>query len=283
MIWTEGRILPPDQLHVDIRDATFQHGLGLFETLRTWAGFPTLLTRHLERMRRSASELGLELNADRLPDVGAVARLIAASPGGASGSVADFRIRITLSGGRPGLGPGRDHPALWMTAAALELPPRPRAAVIRRTIQVADDDPLARHKTLNYWRKRIALTQAAAEGADEVLCVTPDGRICEGARTNIFIVRDGGLVTPSTDGPLLPGIMRRVVLERATGLGLAVVEGPLTREELADADEAFLTNSVQGMLPIARLFDRDLPAPGPVTVRLRSDLLPWLESGGPPP
>jgi branched-subunit amino acid aminotransferase/4-amino-4-deoxychorismate lyase len=283
MIWMEGRIIPPDALRIDARDETFQHGLGLFETLRTWKGHPTLLFRHLDRMRSSASKLNLWLDLDQLPDDRAVQKLVAASRATTTGPVADWRIRITLSGGRASVRPRLARSSLWMTAGIL-VPPSPnRAAVIKQTIQIAPDDPLARHKTLNYWRKRIARTKAFQEGADEVLCVTPDGLVCEGTGTNIFLVNGRRLITPSTDGPLLPGIMRQVVLDHARHVGLEVVEGRVPIAQFADADEAFLTNSVQGMLPIARLLDRDLPAPGSLTRELWNDILPWLESGGSSP
>ena len=170
--------------------------------------------------------------------------------------------------------------SLWMTAGPLPSPTRTDGARILRSILADPQDPLVRHKTLNYWRRRIEQTRAAEEGAHEVLCVTPDGLICEGTRSNLFLVRDGLLITPGTDGPLLDGVMRRVVIERAGIEGIPVVEGPVSREMLGSADEAFLTNSVRGMLPVARLLHADLPAPGPVTRGLWDRILPWLESGG---
>src|SRR5205814_3568329 len=135
---------------------------------------------------------------------------------------------------------------VWMTTGMPVSLIRNRPAVLRRSIQVAADDPLTRHKTLNYWRKRIAYTQAVEEGADEVLCVTPDGLVCEGTRSNIFLIKGRRLLTPGADGPLLAGILRRVVLDRAARLGLEVVEGPVSMESLGAAGEAFLTNSVRG-------------------------------------
>jgi branched-subunit amino acid aminotransferase/4-amino-4-deoxychorismate lyase len=104
--------------------------------------------------------------------------------------------------------------------------------------------------------------------------------ICEATRSNVFLVRDRRLLTPGTDGPLLPGIMRQVVIDHAVRIGLDVLEGPMPREVIAAADEAFLTNSGRGMLPVARLLDVDLPVPGPVTARLWSEVSSWLESGG---
>jgi branched-subunit amino acid aminotransferase/4-amino-4-deoxychorismate lyase len=153
-------------------------------------------------------------------------------------------------------------------------------ARIGRTILADPEDSLARHKTLNYWRRRIEQARAAEEGADEVLCVTPDKSICEGTRSNVFLVRDGDLITPAADGPLLNGVMRKVVIERAGSCGIRVIEGSVTLAATGSCDEAFLTNSVRGMLPVARLLSADLPAPGPVSQRLWDHILPWLNSGG---
>jgi len=155
--------------------------------------------------------------------------------------------------------------------------------VIQRSIQVAIDDPLARHKTLNHWRKRIAYETALADGSHEVLCITPTEMVCEGSRSNLFLVVGQQLWTPSADGPLLPGIMRRVVLEQAAHLGLETVEAPLPLANVATADEAFLTNSVRGVAPISMLINHRFPAPGPITSRLWGAILAWLESGGTKP
>jgi branched-subunit amino acid aminotransferase/4-amino-4-deoxychorismate lyase len=113
-----------------------------------------------------------------------------------------------------------------------------------------------------------------------VICLTPEGLICEASRANVFLVKGRRLSTPDADGPLLPGIMRRVVLERAARIGLEVEEGPLPVERLSSADEAFLTSSLRGILPVARLMEHKLLAPGTVTTQLRNDVLHWLESGG---
>lgn len=283
MIWFRGEVVPDGAVRIVALDRTFEHGLGLFETFRTWDGHPTLLSRHLDRMRRSARELGLTLNPDDLPDERAVEALCRVGPahraeardGGFHPPYGDLRLRIVLSGGLP----GGEESVVWMTAGPLP-PPTHGGARIRRSILADPDDPLARHKTLNYWRRRIEQARAAEEGADEVLCSTPDGRVCEGTRSNLFLVRDGRLITPGTDGPLLDGIMRRVVIEQARAGGLEVVEETVTLSAIGPADEAFLTNSVRGMLPVARLLSVEWPAPGPVTQRLWGRVLAWLNSGG---
>jgi branched-subunit amino acid aminotransferase/4-amino-4-deoxychorismate lyase len=277
MIWSRGEVIADDALHVSVLDRTFEHGLGLFETFRTWNGFPTLLAHHLDRLCRSARELEIPIEPGHLPDPLAVSRLrdgCGIPPG------RDVRLRMTVSGGISEAGRAARGSTVWMTAGPLP-PPLPTPGVrIARSILVDPHDDLARHKTLNYWRLRMAHSRAIAEGADEVLCVTPDGFACEATRSNLFLVEGSQLRTPSTEWPILPGIMRRIVLDHATRSGLAIVEGPMTIESLATADEAFLTNSVRGILPISRLFDRDLPAPGMVTQRLWDAIRSWLESGG---
>jgi branched-chain amino acid aminotransferase len=279
LIWYRGEIIPDDALRISVLDRTFEHGLGLFETFRTWNGQPTLLSLHLERMQCSARELGLALEPAQLPDVAAVFRLLEASRVSLT-SDRDVRFRVTLSGGC--VITVASSSTIWMTAGSLP-PSRQSGAIITPTRQVTEDDLLARHKTLNYWRKRIAHTQAAPLGSDDVLFVTPAGLICETSRANIFLIEGRRLSTPDLDGPLLPGIMRMVVVELAARIGLEVVQEPLPFDRIATADEAFLTSSVRGVLPIARLVDRELPSPGPVTGQLWTAVSSWLESGGTTP
>src|SRR5262249_55155880 len=156
MIWTEGKIIPPEELRIDVRDETFQHGLGLFETFRTWKGSATLLPRHLERLQRSARDLDLTLRFDQLPGDHDLCQLIAKQQAIGSDVEGDVRIRITLSGGRRTQEPGVPQSTLWTTVGPLAAPAAQGAAIIKGSVQVAPDDPLARYKTLNYWRKRIA-------------------------------------------------------------------------------------------------------------------------------
>jgi branched-subunit amino acid aminotransferase/4-amino-4-deoxychorismate lyase len=277
MLWARGALFRDGELSVSVLDRTFEHGLGLFESFRTWNGYATLLPRHLERLSTSARELGLPLETDQLPDSQAIAELIEASrdivpPG------EDARLRITLTGGLATAPSSRS--LLWMTVGPLPSPYREPGVIISESIEVVADDPLARHKTLNYWRRRIAHSGAIAAGADEILCVTHDGRICEASRSNIFLVEGGRIHTPSLDWPLLPGVMRRVVLEHAGRAGFDVKETSLQVERIKSSDEAFLTNSVRGIVPIAQLMGVEMRAPGRITRKLWEHVLSRLEAGG---
>ena len=275
MIWVAGRIVPAEALTISVQDRTFEHGLGLFETLRTWDGHPTLLDRHLARMTRSAEELGLPLNRPALPDGPAVGELLRA--GGIAG---DALLRITLTGGTSSAGGS----TVWMKAGPLPPPPRAGGALVEpRGWALAPDDPLARHKSLNYWSRRLA-HERAREGdhADESLGFTEaDGCVWEGSRTNLFLIRGGIVTTPEARGRIVPGILRAVVLEQARRAGLVVEERPVPLDELARADEVFLTNSVRGIVPVAGLVGGARRwADQPLTRRLWAELLPWLNRGG---
>ena len=270
MIWSQGRIVAEDSLRIGVRDRVFEHGIGLFETFRTWSGHATLLGRHLARMSKSAEALGLLIRPTDLPDERAVIDLIRAE-----GEVGDARLRITASGGEVG------RPStVWMTSAPLPGDGEAGGATIDHFWQVSTRDPLARHKTLNYWGKRLAHDEAVKWGCTESLSIDPYRRVWEGSRTNLFLASGQTLRTPRTEGPLLPGIFREVVLERATKAGLVVEQGVLTRSDCSEAGEAFLTNSVRGVMPIQRIRSRIYPSPGELTSFLRDDVLGWLHRGG---
>jgi branched-subunit amino acid aminotransferase/4-amino-4-deoxychorismate lyase len=273
MIWVGGRIVPDDALAVSALDRAFEHGLGLFETFRTWNGLPTLLDRHLARLKRSAAELGLPLDPATLPDAAAVAALI-----GAEQVEGDASLRITLTGGRS----RTEGSILWMRATPLPPPIRPEGArVDPDACTVAGDDPLARHKSLNYWRKRLAYEQARARGFDEVFCRTAEGSLWEGSRTNVFLVESATLTTPALAGPIVPGVMRSLVLQHARGLpGVVQEDSTVATARLRSADEVFLTNSVRGIIPVARAGRWTWQAPGPRTQRLWASVSAWLERGG---
>ena len=272
MIWVGGRIVSEGGLAIGPADRALEHGLGLFETLRTWNGHPTMLVRHLDRLRRSAEALHIPLDSASLPDADAVAELLRES-----GVGGEARLRITATGGMS----ASAGSTVWMRCDPL--PPdvtTTGAVLVPARWPIVYDDPLARHKSLNYWSRRLAFEDARQRGADEALFSTPDGRIWEGSRTNLFLIRDETLWTPGLEGPIVPGIMRGLVLERATSLGLAIREGDLSGRDLDEAEEVFLTNAVRGMIPVARASGRAFEAPGPWTCRLRDALVEGLQHEG---
>lgn len=281
MIWVGGEIVADDSLSISVLDRTFEHGLGLFETLRTWGGRPALLARHLDRMTRSAGWLGVPIDLAALPDEEAVRALRRAE-----GIEGDCSIRITLSGG---FDDGRAGTA-WMRTRPLSPPISGPGAKVCSTWRPAEGDPMLGAKALNYWSRRIAFEEAGRLGFDENLGRGPSGAILEGSRTNVFLVSGGRVVTPDEGPaaggrtPFLPGIMRGVVLERAEAIGLIARRDPaVSVEQVEGADECFLSNSGRGIIPVSRFClegerCRDFDVPGPVTRLLMDDLDAWLRS-----
>lgn len=276
MIWHRGGIVADDSLRISVSDRAFEHGLGLFETLRTWNGRPTLLLRHLERLTRSARELGIPLDVGDLPGPNDVQALLAAD-----GREGDAALRITLSGGTS----ADSGSMLWMRSSPLP-PSTPAEGYRLGTIGPARQDPLTAFKSLNYWPYRLLFERARAEGCDEALLVDRHGKVLEGSRTNVFFVIDGRLTTPPVDGRILPGVMRGLVVERARVLGIEVDEealGPLDRR--LRPEEMFLTNALRGIVPVGLWGKAYFPVPGPTTERLQDDVADWLsrtpaEEGG---
>jgi branched-chain amino acid aminotransferase len=270
MIWVKGEIVPDDALKISVLDRTFEHGLGLFETFRTWNGHATLLARHLARLRDSAARLGLPLDDGALPDDEAVARLRQSEA-----IEGDSVLRVTLSGGTSEEGVS----VVWMRSRPLPGPhPKEGVALIPCWGVTDPADPFTRHKSLNYWSRRLAQESGSGEESHEAILVDRDGHVWEGARTNLFVVRRDVLLTPGLAGPLVPGIMRQVILERAEHLGLSHREENLTLDSLRTASEVFLTNSVRGIIPAASLEGRKFADLRPWTMQLRSELSRWLNS-----
>ena len=270
-LWTDGRIIDAEALNIGVDDRVFEHGLGLFETFRTWNGHPALLSRHLNRLRDSAGVLGLPVHDLALPSPSDVRDLLLANAIGL-----DARIRITLTGGIHRESGAR----LWMRAASLSpsMPPATEASIDFGPWEVVESDPLARHKSLNYWRRRLAHEFAVSHGLMEVLSHSAGERLWEGSRTNLFVIKGTTLYTPSREGPIVPGIFRGLVIEAARSLGFHVEEPRgLSMDHFGPSSEVFLTNSVREIIPVTRFRGWNWPHPGASTRMIQATLNAWIE------
>jgi branched-chain amino acid aminotransferase len=242
-------LVPPTQAAIPVTDRGLLYGDGLFETVLVQSGKLPLLPLHLERLARSAAELAIPCNPDRVAAAAlAVAR--AAGPG-------ERALRITLTrGASPARGyqpPAGAAPTLLITAHPYARPAGPLRA-ITASIRVRPDSPLARHKSLSALEKVLARAEAARAGADEALLLNDAGRVAEGAASNLFIRRGSRWLTPPLTEGCLPGVMRRRVLELSGG-----EEAPLAPSDLWEADGVYLTNALMGCLPLAALDGKPLP------------------------
>jgi branched-chain amino acid aminotransferase len=256
---------------VPILDRGFLYGDSVYEVTRTIQGLPVDLSRHLERLERSAA-LILMAPPPREQVSSAIARTLAE----AGNPDSYIRIVVTRGEGELGLDPAlSDRPRLVVIVRSLALPPQrlydegvPVALVGVLRIPRQAFDPAA--KSGNYLNNILALAEAKRSGGYESIMCNVEGRLVEGSTSNLFLVKGGELLTPSLDDGLLHGITRRRVLELAAAEGIPTREAHLVPADLKGAAEGFLTSSVRGVLPISTVDGNPLGEgrPGEITRRL---------------
>ncbi len=284
-VWVDGRIESADAPVLTAFDRGFQLGDGVFETLRARGGRPTELPEHAARMQRSAAGLSIDLPDDLEPRLArAIDELLAVeSLGGPEG---DASVRITVSRGAffgRGLLPPDEHPAPTIVVQAWPVAPTPTSHLERGLHLVASairrdpESPLNALKTTSRADYVYARIEARTAGADDALFLTIDGYLSEATSANLFVVRgnaDGDeLATPALACAILPGTTRSWILRWGSAAGLATSEELLTTRDLHEADEAFLSSSVAGILPVTRFAGEPIGTglPGPWTLRARAD------------
>jgi branched-chain amino acid aminotransferase len=295
-VWVDGRIVAADTPVLTAFDRGFQLGDGIFETLRARGGRPTELAEHTARLGRSATGLAMVLPDDieaRL--AGAIDAILDAE--GLAGLDGDASVRITISRGAffgRGLLPPDEHPAPTIVVQAWPVPPTP-ASHLEQGLHLAvsairrdPENPLSALKTTSRADYVVARIEARTAGADDALFLTIDGYLSEATSANLFLVRatpGAGaapeLVTPSLACAILPGTTRDWILRWGGAAGLQPHEGLLTTRDLAEADEAFLSSSVAGILPVTRFADAPIGTgrPGPWTLRARADRETFIRGG----
>ena len=273
-IYIDGRSRPPAEQTVPVLDRGFLYGDSIFETVRTYGGRPYALDEHLARLKRSADRVLIELPVPLATLKGEV--LAALEEAGHSESY--IRIMITRGSGPLGLDPTEaSDPLRVIIVGPLVRPPDEAyeqgvGVVALHTQRHADATQARGAKVANYLVAVLALQKARETGAHECLVIDADGRVVEGANSNVFAVIDDVLVTPpEKDGPLL-GITRSRILEVARGTGVTVAERTLPLDQLRGADEAFISSSIREILPVVSLDGAPIGGgrPGPVTRKLHA-------------
>jgi branched-chain amino acid aminotransferase len=253
--WLNGRLLDdPTAPAVTLRDHGFTVGDAVFEAVKVVDGRPFALTRHLDRLARSAAGLGLPAVDDDEVRRGVEAVLAAENlPRG--------RLRITYSGGVAPLGSGRgDAPPTLAVVADVLQPSRPTTSVVTVPWPRNERGALAGLKTTSYAENVVALAYATERGAGEAIFPNLAGNLCEGTGTNVFYVIDGELRTPTLGSGCLAGVTRALLLEWYGG---REIDEPI--DVLASAEEIFLVSTTRDVQAVTRCDDRDLAGPGPVT------------------
>lgn len=267
----DGDLVPGGEATVSVRDRGFRYGDAAFETVRVYGGTPFEWDAHVERLRGSLAALGMPEAepADLRERVDATL---------AANDLAEATVRVTISRGvQPGVLDPRpaENPTVvveprLLARGGVDGEPTWDGPAVARTVetQVPADAALpAAAKTANYLPAILARLELRGTDADVALMRDADGNLAEATTSNVCFLTDGVLHTPSLEGPVLPGITRRVVLELAEEAGIPTETGTYRPADLRAADEAFLTNSSWELRPLARV-DGEAIGAGPVTDRL---------------
>jgi branched-chain amino acid aminotransferase len=258
LAWVDGRPVGADEAAVRASDHGVTVGDGVFETLKVVAGQPFALTRHLRRLARSASGLGLAA-----PDEGLLREGVAAVL--ATGERIGFgRLRIVVTAGPGPLGSDRGDAGLSHVVLATPVP-RPAATTALCVVPWTRNErsAVAGLKTTSYAENVVALAHATAAGAGEALFTNTRGELCEGTGSNVVVVLDEELLTPPLSSGCLAGITRELLLEWTP-----VKERSVTPEEAATADEVFLTSSLRDVQLVERWDGHAFRGLGAVTAQL---------------
>lgn len=255
-VWVGSGLVDAGTPHISVFDHGFTVGDGVFEAVKAVGGRPFALTRHLQRLARSAAGLGLPV-----VDVEAVRHAVNETL--LANDVPPLaRIRITYTAGVAPLGSERgDHGPTLVVAVGATKPHAEATAIASVPWPRNERGALAGVKSTSYAENAKALAHAHLTGATEAVFADTTGRLCEGTGSNIFVVRDGRILTPTLDTGCLAGVTRALVLKWMPG----AEEADLPMAALLDSDEIFLTSTLRDVQGVRRVDDRELAAPGPVT------------------
>jgi branched-chain amino acid aminotransferase len=273
VISVNGRITDAASAVVPVFDHGFLYGEGVYETLRTYDREPFLFDRHMARLRRSSALMALDVPFADADLLSRVRETMAAHP-----SLDEAYIRILLT---RGVGELTYNPAACPvpTLVIIVKPfPAPPARTFTDGIRVSLVSVRRNHpdalnpaiKSNNLLNNALAMQEALRGGADEALMQNQSGQLVECSQSNFFVVRGGRAMTPPLAAGLLPGITREYVLEVAAEIGVPAGDATLTPDDLATADEAFITGTTREVTPVVSVDGRPIGTgrPGPITLRL---------------
>jgi branched-chain amino acid aminotransferase len=268
LIWIDGRLVDPHAFHVSALDRGFTLADGLFETMRIYGARVFRLDEHLGRLIDACRTMRIEA-PDGL-DAAVDGAVLAATRAGLND--ARLRLTVTLGIGTAGLAPPPGSmPTVVVTIH--QLAPRDDAAYEHgisasvATTRLNERSATTGVKTLAYTDMVLALAEARDAGMDDAILLDTQDHLAEATASNLFVVSAGTLLTPPLSCGVLPGITRSVVLECAHALGIPAKTGELVTNDLLQAEEAFLTNSVREIVPLVRVTESAIGSgrPGPTT------------------
>jgi branched-chain amino acid aminotransferase len=272
LICIDGVYCPKSQAKISVYDHGLLYGDGVFEGIRAYNGVVFKFKEHIYRLYRSAHAIMLQIPLTKEEMTQAVLGTLRKN----KLKDAYIRLVVTRGVGDLGLDPRKcPKPSVIIITDAISLhASEAKAKGITAMISWVRRNPVdtTTHeiKSLNYLNSILAKIEANMNGVDEAVCLDKNGFVSEGVGENLFIVKNGKILTPSSCTGALAGITAQVVIKLAKKLDYDVTETNITPFQLFTADEAFFTGTAAEIVPIIEVNRRQIGngSPGPVTKKL---------------
>ncbi|KEK21720.1 aminodeoxychorismate lyase [Bacillus gaemokensis] len=267
LIYVNGAYVEASEAKISPYDHGYLYGLGVFETFRIYNGHPLLLDDHYERLMESLSALQIEWTMTK-DDVLRILQDLLIRNG-----LDHAYIRFNVSAGMGEIGlqtETYERPSIIVFIKSLTAP----GEVIEKEGVILEQkrntpEGAYRLKSHHYLNNILGKREIGNVANKEGIFFTEEGYVAEGIVSNIFWVKEGVLYTPSLETGILNGITRAFIIKIAEILDMQVEEGFFIKEELLSADEVFVTNSIQEIVPLFQIEGRAFPGKeGEVTKRL---------------
>jgi len=271
-VWIDGELADRDDARLCVFDHGLLYGDGVFEGIRVYEGKIFRCAEHVDRLFASARAIRLAVPMTKQAITDAMEQTVAAN------GVVDGYIRlvVTRGPGTLGLEPNKcANPVVFIIADQIALYPEEMyangmAVIIARTRRIGASMIPPSTKSLNYLNNILAKVEAVDAGVAEAIMLNAEGDVAEATGDNVFIVRDGTVLTPPPESDILIGITRGVVMELCRRLEVPLAERRISVEQLYAADECFLTGTAAEVIAVTQVDDRMIGdgRPGPITTRL---------------
>lgn len=274
LAYLNGTFCPIAEAKVSIQDRGFQFGDSIYEVVVTYEGQTFLLDAHMQRMRRSAAHIGLTYDFDKHPLEPIIAEGLRRC------GIADAVVYLQITRGVAPRSHAAPDPPVDPTVV-MTFTPRPTVLPEDRahgvSVMTIRDDRWARCfiKAVTLLPNVLAKTEAVRRGYYDAIFVSAGGEVREATSANVFVVRDGRIAMPPRNESVLHGITQGFIMQCAEAIDIKIAERVIRPEDLRDADEVFLSNTMIEVMPVTRIDDHPVGSAkvGPVTKRIYKEFL----------
>jgi len=281
-VWLNGRLVEKRSAKLSVFDHGTLYGDGVFEGIRVYGGRIFQTKAHIDRLFRSAEVIRLAIPYTKQQLIDATYRTLRAN----RRSDAYVRMAVTRGEGTLGLNPNKcPKPSVFIIVDSIELYPPEMyetgmPVIVAKTIRTSPRSLNPAAKTLNYLNNILAKIECVNAGASEAIMLNEHGNVAEATGDNVFIVKDGRLITPPASAGILMGVTRAVVMKLAGRLGIAMEEKDFAPDALYAADECFMTGTAAEVIAVTRIDGRTIGGgqAGPVTRKLMAAFREFIRS-----